>query len=139
MKKIIKNKRYNTDTAKYCGKWTNGQDDDYAVTETLYQKPSGEYFLHGKGGSSSCYSSILSVNCRRPEEVILPLTYEEAREWASEKLTAEEFATIFENDSLKKHKYTFSLTISTHAKILELAAKKDMTKSEVIEWLLTLV
>ena len=71
--------------------------------------------------------------------MILPMSYEEAYDWATEKLSATMLHSVFVKDSLRKHTYTFRLTDSAHAKLIELAAKKGMTKSAVLEWLLSSV
>ena len=58
MQKIIRGKKYNTDTAKEVCCYSNNLpfgDFDW-VQETLYVKRTGEYFLHGKGGARSKYA-----------------------------------------------------------------------------------
>ncbi|MDO4432008.1 MAG: hypothetical protein Q4B80_01700 [Aerococcaceae bacterium] len=87
MKKIIQNKVYDTTTAKEIGTYKA----DYPVnafafyTETLYKKRTGEYFIHGKGGGLSKYAGTYN-DMRGPGEKIMPLTFDEARKWAEEKL-----------------------------------------------------
>ena len=50
MKKIINGKLYNTDTARQIGSWDNNITDRlYWVSETLYQKQRGEFFLPPSG------------------------------------------------------------------------------------------
>ena len=51
MQKIIRGKKYDTDTAKEVCCYSNNLpfgDFDW-IQETLYVKRTGEYFLHGKG------------------------------------------------------------------------------------------
>ena len=50
MKKIIKGKVYDTDTARELASWANGGNwrDFSHLEETLYRKKTGEYFLHGE-------------------------------------------------------------------------------------------
>lgn len=97
MKKVINNKLYNTDTAKQLGAWENTQDygDFNYMSEQLYQKRTGEYFLHGEGGPMSKYAESTSQNSWSGGEMIIPLTMEKAREWAEEHLDAEGYAEIF--------------------------------------------
>lgn len=65
MKKVINNKTYDTKTAKPVGVYTYVFAGDFRkVTETLYRKKTGEFFLHGVGGPASRY----------PRETIIPLT-----------------------------------------------------------------
>lgn len=95
MKKIINGKQYDTSTAKKLGmKWRNeGNNLDY-VCETLYQKKSGEYFLHGLGGARTCYAKRLWDGYGAGEEIV-PLTMEAAKEWARDNLPADAYNAAF--------------------------------------------
>ena len=97
MKKYINGKKYDTETAQAVGSWSNhlGHRDFSHCEETLYRKKTGEFFLHGEGGALSRYAEPGNGNMRGPGECIRPLTFDEAREWAEEKLTAEEYEQIF--------------------------------------------
>lgn len=97
MKKVINNKLYNTDTAKQLGAWANTRDygDFNYMSERLYQKRTGEYFLHGEGGPMSKYAESTGQNSWSGGEMIIPLTVEKAREWAEEHLDAEGYVEIF--------------------------------------------
>ncbi len=56
MKKIICKKEYDTETAALIKKYTYGCFGDPAgFEETLYQTPSGLYFLYVNGGEQSTY------------------------------------------------------------------------------------
>lgn len=56
MKKIICKKEYDTETATLIKKHTVGCFGDPAgYEESLYQTPSGLYFLYVSGGADSCY------------------------------------------------------------------------------------
>ena len=98
MKKIISGKLYDTETAKEICCWSNGYytSDFYYATETIYQKKTGEYFLHGYGGALSEYAENYGRN-RIAGESIVPLSLEELIDWAFEKLTADEFIEKFGN------------------------------------------
>lgn len=64
MKKIINKKTYDTETAKPVCTYSYVFAGDFRkVTETLYRKKTGEYFLHGIGGPASKY----------PKETIIPM------------------------------------------------------------------
>lgn len=97
MRKIIEGKMYDTRTARKVGEWDNGlgMRDIYHAEEALYRKKTGEYFLHGIGGAGSGWSRQ-EGNTWTSGEKIAPLTFEEAREWAERKLTAEEYEQLFE-------------------------------------------
>ena len=52
MKKIINGKVYDTDTAKLIGSWDNGIYGDLdSVSEDLYRKRTGEFFIFGHEGN----------------------------------------------------------------------------------------
>ncbi len=96
MKKIINGKKYDTDTAKFLGYWTNGLGGDFRhVREELYRKKTGEYFLYGLGGPMSKYASCVSQNCWGGGEQITPLTEEKAKKWAEMHLSVDEYEAIF--------------------------------------------
>lgn len=95
MKKIIKNKLYDTDTAKMLG-WDCGGDGLKAWKEELYQKRTGEFFLYGEGGPMTQYAHYVDGNNAWANgEKIIPLTFETARQWAEEHLDADEYGEIF--------------------------------------------
>ena len=69
MKKIVKGKTYNTDTAEVMAHRVQGEFGDPAgYEEFLYKTKKGLYFIHGVGGEASPY----------PQETIAPVTEEEA-------------------------------------------------------------
>lgn len=96
MKKIINGKKYDTNTAEEVGVYTNGCFSmDFAYfCETLYRKRTGEFFLHGNGGASSRYAQYVG-NALTGSEQILPLTEAEAKAWAEDHLTGDEYESIF--------------------------------------------
>ena len=85
MKKIINGKRYDTETAEFCGSREYGYPGDFDhVSEELYQKRTGEFFLYGEGGPNLKYREEISMNSWSGGEKIIPLTDDEAKEWAEE-------------------------------------------------------
>lgn len=94
MRKIIKNRVYDTDTAKAEATYSNNypRSSFQYYEETLYIKKNGEYFLYGKGNAASPYAEH-SYN-----EKITPLTYDKAKDWAEKRLTPEEYVDLFEVD-----------------------------------------
>lgn len=95
MKKIINGKLYDTDTAKELGCWDNGDTGFTSVTETLFRKRTGEFFLFGEGGPSTQYAKRIDQNSWSGGREIIPLSAAKAREWAEENLSADEYADIF--------------------------------------------
>ncbi|MDD6667772.1 MAG: hypothetical protein PUE58_07465 [Lachnospiraceae bacterium] len=96
MKKIINGKMYNTETANCVGYWENGYgcgDFQYAE-ERLYRKRTGEFFIHGEGGAMTQYAeSDGDAYCGG--EKIIPISEDEAKEWAENHLTADDYESIF--------------------------------------------
>lgn len=137
MKKYINNKSYDTETAKEVG--SNGSECGYRDfhwwTETLYCKRTGEYFLYGEGGPMSKYRHQIEQSGWSSGEQIIPLTVDQAREWAQENLSTSEydaeFGEIAEDDS------TTVLSISIRADVAEnvrrAAAEAGMSLSKFIE------
>ena len=136
MKKIINQKRYDTETAMKIGERRNsapGHEFPATIQETLYRKRTGEFFLHGKGGSETKYS-------RKPGsggEKLIPLAYEDAKQWAAEYLEPDEFKKAFgdfyEDDRRKV--ISVSLHASTIAKLKWRAAQQGKTVSRYIDML----
>lgn len=117
MKKIINNKKYDTDTAREIASYSNGggwQDFSH-YAETLYRKKSGEFFLHGQGGPMTRYAVSCGQNEWTGGEKIIPLTYDAAREWAEEHMDADAYEEVFgevtEDDT--KRSITLSVTATT--------------------------
>ena len=137
MKKIIEGKLYNTDTAELVGEWTNGcyANDFNYCSEDLYRKKTGEFFIHGRGGAMSKYAVSVGSNTMSGSEQIKPISFEYAKQWAEEKLTADEYEKLFgevaEDDS--RRVVGISLTVTAHEKLKQAAGKKGITVSALIE------
>lgn len=136
MIKIINGKKYNTQTAENLGEYWNGlstRDFGYC-TETLYKKRTGEFFLHGDGGPMTKYKKTIGANTWSGGEKIIPMSFEEAREWAEKHLEAEEYEKIFgevdENGNVKGVMY--SLPISSIEKVKRTATERRCSASQVI-------
>lgn len=88
MKKVIKRRLYDTDTAKRIGSIDFGRPDDslYYSWKALYVKKTGEYFLFADGGPGTQYAEAAEFT---------PLTLDEAMDWAEENLSGEEFEKAF--------------------------------------------
>lgn len=126
MKKNINGRRYDTDTAKKIGKWDNGLpggDLDY-ISETLYQKRTGEYFLHGDGGARS-WAAVPDYDAMASGERIRPLSEEEARDWCERRLNAEAYEAIWGEPE----------EIVPTDSINEIRAKVGMTQEAFAEWI----
>lgn len=116
MKKIIKNKVYDTETAHLIVSYSRNYSDRlFGWSEDLYRKRTGEYFLYGEGGPGSKYARRIDSNNTSGSEEIKPLTYAEARTWAEEHMDpddyTEHFGPVEEDDS----RATIHISISTSA------------------------
>ena len=136
MRKIINGKAYDTATAAIGGEWDNevGVTDFTYYHEALYRKRTGEYFIHGEGNAQSKYA-VHRYGMWGSGEAITPLSYEEARQWAEDKLTAHfyeaEFGEVVEDDSQVVASYRVSA--STKAAIQREAARTGETQGQVID------
>lgn len=101
MKRIINGKLYNTRTATELGSyWNHLPSNDFRhLEETLYRSPKGALFLAGSGGPMTEYAEG-DGNTTWGSSRIIPLTIEEAFEWAEAHLTTEELLAIDEFKSL---------------------------------------
>ena len=117
MKKIINGKMYNTDTAKELAGWSSpgGWGDFSHYEETLYQKRTGEFFLFGEGGPMTRYAESAGQNQWRGGSKIIPLAWEDAREWAENKLDADGYEEIFGEVSEDESRTVVTLSISAGA------------------------
>lgn len=129
MKKIINNRVYDTSTAKRCSDPVDigsiEEYDFYALT--LYQKRNGEFFL---------FRDVF----RGPlDDGIVPLSYEDARQWAESNVSAnkyeELFGTVSEDDS--RAAINLSLPCSLIKQARRIAAAQNISLSAYVETLLT--
>lgn len=137
-KKIINNKVYDTNTARFLAGWNNGRygNDFERCSEELYIKKTGEYFIYGKGGPMTQYARTCGQNEWAGGWKIKPLTETEAREWAEEKLNGDEFEEIFGaipedadfSDRLKRARQTKKWSMA------ELSERTGVPKPTIESW-----
>ena len=139
MKRIIKNKVYDTETAQKCGEWNNGYytNDFQFCAETLYRKKTGVYFLHGEGHALSKYAGH-SGNSSGWGEQIIPLSYDEAQNWAEEHLDGNEYAEIFGEPEENGDVEALNIRISSAKmkKLRQAASKAQMSLVDLVEKLI---
>jgi len=142
MKKIINGRRYDTETARELASASSavGRNDFGFWEETLFRKSTGEYFLYGQGGPASKYAESCGQNQWSGGSRIIPVSLEAAQKWAEEHLDGDDYEEIFGaiEESAEKRTATFSLTEATIEKIARMAQSQEITKSDVIEKLVTL-
>lgn len=96
MKKVINGKLYNTETAELIDDYSSGLNnrDFRNITEELYRKKNGEFFLYGYGGAMTKYRERCGDMWGSGENII-PITEAEAKEWLEAHSTAETYIEIF--------------------------------------------
>jgi hypothetical protein len=98
MKKIIDGLRYDTEIGVEIGSAdAHCPRSDFNWWEaTLYHTPrSGRYFLAGEGGPMTAFSAPVNGNMRGYGERIIPMSAEDALEWAEQHLTVDEVEAAF--------------------------------------------
>jgi hypothetical protein len=142
MKKIIGGRIYDTTTARELGSYTPDglSSRDFAwFRETLYQKRTGEFYLYGEGNAASRYAKSAGQNCWGSGSKLLPLTYDAAREWAEDHLTADEYEEIFGAVSEDDTSTALNVQINSAimARVRQAAAQEGVTLSSWVERALT--
>lgn len=138
MKRIIKNKLYDTDTAQRLGEYTPNPDQgDFSYfCETLYRKKTGEFFLHGEGNAASKYARSCGQNERCGGEKIVPLTYAEAQAWAEEHLDGDDYIAIFgepEEDNGSVAALNIRISAAKMQKLRQAAGKRGVSLVDLVE------
>lgn len=139
MKKIINNKVYDTETAKLLGRMDNGcgYNDFNWVSESLFRKRTGEFFLLGEGGANTRYASSVGDNSWSSGSAIIPIGEERAREWAERHLNADEYEDIF--GKVSEDGTTQFISVNLPNEIVEAmnleAERLKMSIAEYIEFL----
>ena len=141
MKKIINGKVYDTNTAKRLGAYEPNpyHSDFHWYCETLYQKKTGEFFLHGEGNAASPYSRSCGQNEWCGGEKIVPLTFAEAQKWAEDHLDGDEYCEIFgePDEDAEDEKMTVRLSAAAAAKLAQTASKNGISKQAQLErWIM---
>lgn len=98
MKSIINGKRYDTEKAIKIGKASSneGRRDFRWFDEALYKTPrSGVFFIAGEGGPMSRYARSAGQNSWQGSEAIIPISKDEAMEWAERHMTTEDIEKHF--------------------------------------------
>ena len=136
MKRIINGRRYDTDTAREVASCSHGDGprDFRYYCETLYCKRSGEYFLAGEGGPMTKYRRTTGQNSWSGGEGIIPLTYEEARDWAEREMDADDYEAEFgpAPESDERVVLSVSMDAATADRIRKAAAAAGVSVSALI-------
>lgn len=100
MKAIINGLRYDTEKAAEVGSHDHGaypNSGDFSHwSATLYKTPrSGRFFLHGEGGAMTRFAQHSAFGGSCGGEKIIPMSKEEALEWAQQFLDPDEVEEHF--------------------------------------------
>lgn len=138
MKKIIDNRRFDTEKAHLIYEWSDGlpEDNDAHFTETLFRKLTGEYFLYGKGGANSRYAKMgkgPKIGSFTAGDDFIPLSRSQARAWAERHMSAESVAAEFvDADADKLVNIQFRLTAEEREKLRFYALSCGISISDVL-------
>lgn len=140
MNKIINGKKYDTQTAKEIESISGGADtpnDCNYWRETLYRKKTGEFFLFCTGGANSRYGKW-SGNTGYAGTYIKPMSFQQAKNWASENMDADGYELLFgevEDDGTTEY-MTLSFPTSVAAKLRQMSSEQKKSPSNIIADLL---
>ena len=137
MKRIINNRRYDTEKAKEIGRGSGGFPGDFNYyEEVLYKKRTGEYFIYGRGNANTKYAVQVDSGTWSGGSAITPLSYGEAREWAEKHLDADEYEAEFEVIEDDKIVTSISLRPSTFQKLKAMSSEQNKPVGEIIDALI---
>ena len=134
MNKIIKGKRYDTETAKHIATaYSIHPRNDFSYwEEELYRKKTGEFFIYGWGNANSRYSKSAGFNTWTGSEKIIPITESEARAWAEDHLLADEFEKYFDVAPEDYVIQSVTMPASLNAIVREVAAAEGSSISAIV-------
>lgn len=141
MKKIINGKVYDTETAMLLARADHGTIKDAygaACKQALYRKKTGELFVHLESGTSPTLHSVLQSDYRQGRG-IYPLTYEQAKKWAEDELSADDWEHIFGDPDEDSEDVALNLIISAAAaaKLKKAAAQNGISlRAQLERWIL---
>ena len=137
MKKVINNKVYDTETAKLLESSDNGfpRNDFNYFEESLYRTKSGNYFLYGEGGGLSRYG-VWHGNSGGPGEKIMPMSYDEATEWAQKNLDGDDYIRLFGDPEDGSSKVTVVLSVAAKNKLDKMISETGENLSATVERLI---
>ena len=138
MKRIINGRKYDTETATEVHEWSRNAPSDFDyIEETLYRKRTGEYFIYGYGGPMTRYAKREAYgNGYCFGSSIIPVSYDEAREWAEEHMSADEYEAEFgEVPESDGEDVVLSVRVSpaTRERLRRMAAESGRSQGAVLD------
>jgi len=101
MKKVVDGLKYDTGKAELIGEYDNVGDGASSTTDFkhyelgIYRTKSGRYFLAGEGGPMSMFAHSIDQNSWSGGSDIIPLSKEEAYEYAEKYFDEETISEYF--------------------------------------------
>lgn len=96
MKKIVRGKLCNTETATKLASYEHGYaDQSNWYTEELYRTNSGTYFIYGRGNAASPYAVACDDGGFDSGDSIRVVPIESAKVWAEKHLDADKYLAVF--------------------------------------------
>lgn len=135
MKKVIKNRVYDTNTATLIHSEASGDGFTLRFKE-LYRKRTGEYFFYQGGGANTEYRTELRGGDYGGSEFIVPTTPDKAKEWAQEVMEGDEYIAAFglpDDAADEREVINVCVTGETKRKIDILRFRTGSTLAEVID------
>jgi hypothetical protein len=137
-KKIINGAKYDTETAKKLGEWTNGHryGEFSYCEESLYRTKSGKYFIYGSGGATSKYAVSNGDNGWSGGSQIITMSRSAAMEWAEEKLDGDDYEAAFGPVEEGTEQLCITVPADLKAQMWEIAEQRKISISALAEELL---
>lgn len=139
MRKIIRNKIYDTEKAQHIGAWDNGHytSDFGYCSEDLYRKKNGEFFLYGEGEPLTRYAKHYGNDVGYGKR-ISPLSYEAAQEWAEKHLDADDYIAVFgePEDDGSVEALNVRISSARMTKLRQAASRDGLTLVALVEKLI---
>ena len=146
MKQVINKKAYDTERTAKVAEWvtTENLKDPTYIREELYHKRTGEYFLYGEGGVDTKYATPITPNHWTMGRKIIPLKFDEAKEWGRQHMTSDLYEQLFgdlcdSEDEDEKVICCFRLEKSSHRKLRRLSEITGASASGILDYLISKV
>lgn len=126
MRRIIKGKCYDTETARVVGCWDNSPVDvpsDF-ISAVLYCKRTGEYFIAWVASDESCLTPAGGD--------VVPLSFAEARRWAYDHLDPDGFSREFRTEPDAEEVISVRVPAAVKRALMDEVSATGKTQAEVV-------
>ena len=134
VRRIIGGRVYDTSTSRLIGAVERGERGAPGwYRSALYRKRTGEVYIHEEGGAASPVASDLGGGVYGPGEIIRPLRYEEAQEWARDHLKAEEAARLYRDARSERGPLGIKAAPETRERLRRAAARYGRRQGDILD------